>query len=68
MRNSCGGHQWWTPELFKQLMREIKMINAKVDKLLKCDEKEIRDIVASIEDFEFPDIKSPGPVSLKVSC
>lgn len=72
MRNSCGGHQWWTPELFKQLMREIKIINAKVDKLLKCackcDEKEIKEVVASIEDFEFPDIKSPGPVSLKVTC
>jgi len=50
-------------------MREIKLVNAKVDKLLKCackcDEKEIKEVEALIKDFEFPDIKSPGPVALK---
>ena len=52
-------------------MREVKTIHAKTDKLLKCackcDDKEIKEVVASIEDFELPDIKTLGPVTLKVT-
>ena len=65
-----GCLQWLNPEFFRKLMQEILMIHAKVDKLLKCackcDEKEIKEVVAAINGFTFPDIDSTEPVILKV--